>query len=290
MLNPSSPYWLASALGLNAAGNTGSNRTSLPHLVIHSMDYFTDPDYLKPKKDEKDNENANSPLKMQPPTTEVKEASLQPVTEKMVDIHGTDQHTVLQSPQSQDVHNRSINHHHDHAVDLISIDPSQAKDQNQSKNLQLPTPSANAVFSPQVHYPSLSPQLDAQHSYQPKAPKATLKPGKKGQRFEKWQCDVLKAHYTLSEHLHPSNLERLEEQLQLSGHQIRTWFQNRRFKDRQAEKHSLLGEVSWNTTSNNQYSSSAPSSSSTPSHHSSLSPESNNPLETLKERDENYPR
>ncbi|EGT58981.1 hypothetical protein CAEBREN_19318 [Caenorhabditis brenneri] len=289
MLNPSSPYWLASALGLNAAGNTGSNRTSLPHLVIHSMDYFTDPDYLKTKKDEKDTVNANSTQKLEPPTNVVKEASLEPVTEKVLDVHGTDQHTAHQLPQSQDVHTRSINHHIQ-SVNPISIDPSQAKDQSQSKGLQSPTPSTNAVFSPQAHYPSLSPQLDAQHSYQPKAPKATLKPGKKGQRFEKWQCDVLKAHYTLSEHLHPSNQKRLEEQLQLSGHQIRTWFQNRRFKDRQAEKHSLLGEVAWNTTSNNQYPSSAPSSSSTPSHHSSLSPESNIPLETLKERDENYPR
>ncbi|CAL2052360.1 unnamed protein product [Caenorhabditis brenneri] len=54
MLNPSSPYWLPSALGLNAAGKTGSNRASLPHLVIHSLNYFTNPDYLKPKKDEKD--------------------------------------------------------------------------------------------------------------------------------------------------------------------------------------------------------------------------------------------
>ncbi|EGT34253.1 hypothetical protein CAEBREN_19975 [Caenorhabditis brenneri] len=227
---------------------------------------------------------------MQPPTNGVKEASLEPVSGKMLDGHGTDQRTAHQLPQSQDVHTQSINHHYNQTVNPISIDPSQAKDQNQWKDLQLPTPSTNAVFSPQVHYPSLSPQLDAQHSYQPKAPKATLKPGKKGQRFEKWQCDVLKAHYTLSEHLHPSIQERLEQQLQLSGIQIRTWFQNRRHKDRQAEKHSLLGEVSWNTTSNNQYPSSVPSTSSTPSHHSSLSPELNIPLETLKERDENYPR
>ncbi|CAL2052361.1 unnamed protein product [Caenorhabditis brenneri] len=174
-------------------------------------------------------------------------------------------------------------------VDPISIDLNQAKDQNQSKNLPFPTPSIN-VFSPQAYYPPLSPQLDAQHSYQPNTPKATLKPGKKGQRFKKWQRDVLEAHYTLNEHLNPSNQERLEKQLQLSGLQIRTWFQNRRHKDRRAKKLSLLGEVSWNTTSSNQYSSSVPSSSSTPSHHSSLSPESNIPLETLKERDENYPR
>lgn len=287
--DPSSPYWLAKALGLNAAGNTGSTLTSLPPLVIHSMDYFTDPDYLKPKNGN-DNVNTDPTPKMQPPTIEVKEeAGLHPVSGKMIDVHGTDQHTAHQFSQIPDVHIGSIKHNINKAVNPRS----QAEDEIQSHDLQVQSASTVASCS----QPSLpSPQFSiAQHSFQPKAPETTQKPRKeRGKRFETWQREGLEVQYSVSDHLTQEDRQHLEKQLNLSGYQITTWFQNRRYKERKV----MLGELPLNTASSSrmmlnsqQSSSNAPSPQYyTSSHQSSLSPQSScEQLETIKERDENDP-
>ncbi|EGT34912.1 hypothetical protein CAEBREN_13784 [Caenorhabditis brenneri] len=109
MSEPTSPYWLASASGLNAAENTGSNSSSLPPLPIHLSDYFTNPDYLKPT-DEKEAMDARCPPEWQPPTSGVPEAYLQPVTERISDVYGTDQHVAHQFSQSFNVDTTSYNH------------------------------------------------------------------------------------------------------------------------------------------------------------------------------------
>ncbi|EGT35932.1 hypothetical protein CAEBREN_04738 [Caenorhabditis brenneri] len=110
MSDPTSPYWLASASGLNAAGNTGSNSSSsLPPLVNHSMDNFTNPDYLK-ARDQTETMDAQCPPEWQPPTNGVPEPYLQPVTGNMPDFYVTDQHSVHQFSQGFNVDTTSYNH------------------------------------------------------------------------------------------------------------------------------------------------------------------------------------
>ncbi|CAL2048196.1 unnamed protein product [Caenorhabditis brenneri] len=131
MSEPTSPYWLASASGLNAAENTGSNSSSLPPLPIHLSDYFTNPDYLK-SKDQTETKDAQCPPEWQPPTNGASEAYLQPVTGRMPDVYGTDQHTAQQFSQRFNVDTTSYNH-------SKQFSDRQPDGQIQSKEWQIPT-------------------------------------------------------------------------------------------------------------------------------------------------------
>ncbi|EGT33131.1 hypothetical protein CAEBREN_25560 [Caenorhabditis brenneri] len=311
-----SPYWLASALGLNAAGNTGSNLTSLPRLVIHSKDYFCDPDYLKPK-DKKNIAATNISPKEQSTTIEVQEAVLQPVT----DFHGNSQHadhqlTFNHIADTQRNNNNNKNTNIEQSIDMSDTnnffgsesalnaepeaqnsEPEPVKDQEAQTFLTEVSLSRLSSNSTMSQNSSPSPQPGIQPPSQSDSSDKTQNRIRLGRKFKKWQCEALERQYAITKNPSYADRQRLVEELKLSSCQIRSWFQNKRYRVKhESNSRQVLNKILplCNTVPNIQSSSQlqfnnqniqcssrVPSpqyySSSTSSHQSSLSPQSSTP-------------
>ncbi|CAL2048548.1 unnamed protein product [Caenorhabditis brenneri] len=307
-----SPYWLASALGLNAAGNTGSNLTSLPRLVIHSKDYFCDPDYLKPK-DKKDIAASNISPKEQSTTIEVQEAVSQPVT----DFHDNSQHADHQltfnhiadtQRNNNDNIEQSIDISHTNSISetqsTLNIETAaessesepvkEHQTQTSSTEISLSRLSSNSTMSQNS---SPSPQPGIQPPSQSDSCDKTQNRKRLGRKFKKWQCEALERQYAITKKLSFADRQRLVEDLKLSSCQIKIWFQNKRYRVKhESNSRQILNKIlplcdtapniesSSQLEFNNQHiqcSSRVPSpqyySPSTSSHQSSLSPQSSTP-------------
>ncbi|CAL2052277.1 unnamed protein product [Caenorhabditis brenneri] len=249
-------------------------------------------------------ENQYQLKECQPSRNGIPEAYLQPVTERMPDFYGTDQHTAYQFSQSFNVDTISNNGSKQTFDD-------QAKDLYQSTDFQWQTPSHNVTYPqapPNLTMPghsSLPPQPVVPTYCKPKKLDDLRTQKKPKLKFEQWQLDVLEAQFAAKNRVTRKEKQRLAEQLKLEPIQVLNWFMNRRQIERrrkisqEGEPHSISSpQGSFPILMNNQHLQSSsnvpypqyhtPSSS---SHDSSWSTQPNltwfEELETYKEHDGN---